>query len=604
MRRFRTHPVRRLRHGLAQWRAPWRAQWRAQWRTAWLSLWLAWLLVGLGRLLAMQVDALWIPSMAPTAAPMAQPTAHQAEPTAATASAHGAHTRLACLSYAPFRRDGHSPMDPQLRLTDQQLSEDLSLLARWTGCIRTYGTAHGQDRIPALAEPLGLKVVQGAWISRDRAANQQEVEKALALARAHPGTVRLLILGNEVLLRQEISPQELAALLRDARQRSPVPVAYADVWEFWLRNAAVLAPEVDMVAAHLLPYWEDEPIGLDAAVDHVLAVHRELVRAFAGKPVWIAETGWPWAGRQRGPALPGPREQAAFVRELRGRLQAQGIDYNLIEAFDQPWKRQFEGAMGGAWGVADASGRLRDPGFGPLPVDPIAVGVWWGAAVGLLASASLAFIHRLGHRPRGGPPPLTCAPGDGRWLDSKVMCCTWPTLLCAGTTMGLLLGAHAYTMPIWLRSPVEWGVALVQIGLAGTVCLYSLAMLVWASRRVPNALLLGFLLVTAWQALTIIFDGRYRPLPALLAAAPAIGLWLARTHGCGMPRHASTRVLAAVLAVASPVLLVLEGWANAQAWALACSWCMTALAAWGVPGTAQVLHGASGSQVRAGSLGS
>ena len=477
--------------------------------------------------------------------------------------------RLACLSYAPFRRDGHTPLDPQLKLSDAQLLEDLRLMAQWTGCIRTYGTDHGQDRIPALAGPLGLTVVQGAWISRDPVGSQQEVDRAIALARAHPDTVRLLVLGNEVLLRQERSPQDLAAILRDARQRTTVPVTYADVWEFWLRHAAVLAPEVDVVAAHVLPYWEDVPIGLDQAVAHVLSIHRHLLQAFAGKPVWIAETGWPSAGRQRGPAVPGVREQVQFVRELRAQLHGQGVDYNLIEAFDQPWKRQFEGAMGGAWGVADAQGVLRDPGKGLLPADPLAVGACWGAAMGLLIASFLKALQGL-RMGKGGAP----RDDDGGAV----------AVACLGVTMGMLLGAHLTTASIWWRNPAEWVIGLVHAGLALVVCIGCLMRFASLPHRLPTAVLRAWLLVTAWQALTLVFDGRYRPLPALLVAAPAVGLWCTPATVAWCRTGPADRFLAGVLAAAAPVLIVFEGLANTQALTLAMAWLLVAAAVWAAKG--------------------
>ena len=223
-----------------------------------------------------------------------------------------------------------------------------------TGCVRTYGLDHGLDAVPAIARKLGLRVVLGAWIGRDAAANEIQLRRALDLARAYRDVVQLLVVGNEVLLRRELAPEALAALLARSRRESAVPVAYADVWEFWLRHGPVLRAHVDIVAAHILPYWEDDPVGSEQAVDHVYAIAARLQQNFGSTPVFIAETGWPAAGRQRGPAVPGRYEQAHFVRAMLARQAAQPLQFNLIEAFDQPWKRALEGAMGGAWGLLDA----------------------------------------------------------------------------------------------------------------------------------------------------------------------------------------------------------------------------------------------------------
>ncbi len=268
---------------------------------------------------------------------------------------------LPCVSYAPFRRPGASPLDPhtlQTRVTPAQIEEDLRILKTLSNCVRTYGLGQGLDALPAIAARLGMRVRLGAWLARDAIQNGQELERALALALQFKGTVELLVIGNEVLLRRELPPEQLALYLDHARMRSPVPVTYADVWEFWLRHAW-LGAHVDLVTLHILPYWEDDPVAVRDAVGHVLRVNALLRQRFAGQPVWVGETGWPAAGRQRGAALPGRVEQARFVRELQHAAPGTGLDYNLIEGFDQPWKRALEGAMGGYWGLFDRFGQAR-----------------------------------------------------------------------------------------------------------------------------------------------------------------------------------------------------------------------------------------------------
>ncbi len=42
------------------------------------------------------------------------------------------------------------------------------------------------------------------------------------------------------------------------------------------------------------------------------------------------------------------------LRDFVARAEAYGIDYNIIEAFDQPWKT-IEGGVGPYWGLFDAS---------------------------------------------------------------------------------------------------------------------------------------------------------------------------------------------------------------------------------------------------------
>ncbi len=88
-----------------------------------------------------------------------------------------------------------------------------------------------------------------------------------------------------------------------------MPVTYADVWEFWLRNRE-LAAAVDFITIHILPYWEDFPIPARDAARHVDAIRKQVVAAFPGKEILLGEFGWPSAGRMREGALPSPANQA------------------------------------------------------------------------------------------------------------------------------------------------------------------------------------------------------------------------------------------------------------------------------------------------------
>ncbi len=489
-----------------------------------------------------------------------------------------------CLSYAPFRRDGHTPFDPTLRLRDDELRQDLQLLKALTPCIRVYGMGNGQERIPALAAEMGLQLVLGAWISRDREASRQELQTALSMARTYPEVVRMIMVGNEVLLRQERSPAELAALIREVRQESPVPVAYADVWEFWLRHAPILASEVDVVAIHVLPYWEDVPIARDQAVEHVVSIVKMVQSQMVGKPVWLAETGWPAAGRQRGPARPSPREQALFVRELNARLKVEGIDYNLIEGFDQPWKRWLEGAMGGAWGILTAQGEPRDAAGSGLPPEPDArgalAGLVLGCCLGGVAWAWASKVRRRGmphaHQVSGAQAIPTAGGGASRGAAFFLGLCLW-------STVGMLIGAHLSSLAIWPRDAAEWALALLMVVVSLMVALGAAWRTVAAladSRATEREQLLwptmttAFLALTAWQAIVLVVDGRYRALPAWLIAAPAIAWWVARAAGVRLDFQSRDRLLAALLCTAAPALLIQEGLQNQQAWGVAAAWAM------------------------------
>src|SRR5262245_18681106 len=143
--------------------------------------------------------------------------------------------RLQCVSYAPFR-PGQSPLAAGTHVPAAQIEEDLGRLRQITDCVRTYSIEHGGDQVPAIAQRLGLKVVRGVWISPDRAKHRVHIDTAVALARRFPDTVTDVIVGNEVLLRGELSAADLGAYIREVKAAVPCRVTYADVWEFWNRN--------------------------------------------------------------------------------------------------------------------------------------------------------------------------------------------------------------------------------------------------------------------------------------------------------------------------------------------------------------------------------
>jgi exo-beta-1,3-glucanase (GH17 family) len=273
---------------------------------------------------------------------MGQPVAVPASPLA-----HG--QKLYCLSYAPFH-DSRAPYDRPLRIPDEQIERDLKQLAHVTSCIRIYSAAPAQGKITRIADKVGLKVLQGIWIGRNLAENRREIEAGLRRARLHPGVIEAFIVGNETLLRGELGPDRIKTYLEEVRRRSGLPVTYADVWEFWLK-APELASAVDFVTIHVLPYWEDQPVTAEKAVEHVREVRKKVADVFTGKEIWIGEVGWPSEGRMRDGALPSPANQALVLSGVVEAANAENWKVNLIEAFDQPWKRLLEGTVGGYWGL-------------------------------------------------------------------------------------------------------------------------------------------------------------------------------------------------------------------------------------------------------------
>jgi len=286
-------------------------------------------------------------------------------PQAADVAMPGA--RFNSLSFAPFH-DGQSPLTGSFP-SAAQVDADLALVATRARGVRTYAAIEGDYDVAALAGAHGLAVWQGIWLGADRVQNAREIAKGIALANRYPDVITRVVVGNEVLLRRDLTAPELEADLDQVRAAIHQKVTYADVWEFW-RQFPELAAHVDIVTIHLLPYWEDDPTGIAGAVAHVRDVYRTMAARFAPKPVAIGETGWPSRGRWRRDAAPSRVNQAVFVREFIALSAREGFDYNLIEAFDQGWKYQSEGVVGANWGIWTADRAEKFPAQGGVVEDP------------------------------------------------------------------------------------------------------------------------------------------------------------------------------------------------------------------------------------------
>ena len=259
------------------------------------------------------------------------------------------------LSFNPMRRH-HDPFKKHYP-NQWEIEEDIALLENKAHAIRTYSVNNGFDKIPELAQKHNINVTLGAWIDKDAASNQQEVDRLIALSRQnHPNIIRTIV-GNEALLRKDVSVSELIYLIRQVKSQTWRPVSTSETWDIWLKYPE-LANEVDFIAAHILPYWEGVPA--NEAVEYVFQRYYDLQKAFPDKQIVITEVGWPSNGQPIKQASASIVNQARFLGDFLNRAHAENIVYYAVEAFDQPWKMTSEGSSGAYWGLYDAE---RKPKF-------------------------------------------------------------------------------------------------------------------------------------------------------------------------------------------------------------------------------------------------
>ncbi len=253
------------------------------------------------------------------------------------------------VSFNPMRI--HHDPEKGLYPTAAEINEDLSLLKGKVHSVRTYSVINGLEQVPHLAAQYNLNVAIGAWISSDPVASQQEVDTLIGISRNKHNNIVRTIVGNESIMRKEVSVDQLIGYLRQVRQHTWRPVSTSETWDIWLANPK-LADEVDFIAAHILPYWEG--ISAEQAVDYVFDRYQDLRTAFPNKPIIITEVGWPSDGQPIHKAEASTENQAKFLRDFLNRAKQEHLTYYVIEAFDQPWKQSIEGSSGAYWGLFTA----------------------------------------------------------------------------------------------------------------------------------------------------------------------------------------------------------------------------------------------------------
>jgi len=420
--------------------------------------------------------------------------------------------KLNSLSYAPFR-EGQGPLIGIFPTADH-IETDLKLLSQKTRSIRTYASAEGtMPEIPRLARKYGLNLIQGAWLGGLAKGNEVEIQGLIASANAHPDVVKRVIVGNEVLLRGDLEPEQLIAYIRAVKQKVKQPVSYADVWSMYLKYPELIK-EVDYITIHILPYWEDEPIPVDQAPAHIermfKKVRAEADRIAPGKAILIGEAGWPSAGRQRGFAVPGVVNAARFIRGLIQVAGINGFDVNIVEAINQPWKSQLEGVVGAHWGLLSAERKEVFPLTGDVYENPD----WYkGLSVSSLLFLIAAVIFR---KPFSALPTAQTA----------------ALLLLLQTLLVLWAGQVEF---LWHTSYDVWQ-RLATVFMAGLNAVFG-GLAIWhgrllLNRQTGNAMLatssyfiyLFFALYAVFETLSLAINGRYISFPNWVTCIPVISV--------------------------------------------------------------------------------
>lgn len=292
------------------------------------------------------------------------------------------------LSYTPFHPD-RSPSKGDKALLET-IEKDLVALDGQVKSLRIYSATDGSEQVVPLARAKGIPITAGAWIQGKPEIDEPEIAAVIKLARTYTNVRRVLV-GNEAVMRADITPDQAVAYMKRVREKVNVPVSIAEPWHEWMTYPQ-LAENADFIAVHLLPYWEG--MAVDQALDYAMFRYNEIKKKYPDKHIVIAEIGWPSNGPWRRAAEASQINQAKFIRSFLNLAAQEHFDYFIMEAFDQPWKREIEGTAGTAWGLWDAE---RTPKF-PMVGEVNEIKNWPQLAGAAMAVALLPLVFFLTRR--------------------------------------------------------------------------------------------------------------------------------------------------------------------------------------------------------------
>lgn len=255
------------------------------------------------------------------------------------------------ISFSPYG-EGQKPGDV---VTKAQIEQRLSVIADNVNWIRSFSCTKGNELIPQVAKEQGLKTLVGAWLDDDLENNEKEIAKLIELAR--DGLVDIAAVGNEVLLREELTEQQLIDYLKRVKQALPdIEVGYVDAY-YEFEDHPEIAQQCDVILANCYPFWEG--CMLEYSILYMKDMYRRATKIAAGKKVIITETGWPDQGPDEWGAKPG------YVNAMKyfiGTYQWAGeddVEVFYFSSFDEQWKVKDEGGVGAHWGLWNTQGQYK-----------------------------------------------------------------------------------------------------------------------------------------------------------------------------------------------------------------------------------------------------
>lgn len=240
-------------------------------------------------------------------------------------------------------------------ISEEQIEARMKIIKPYVKWIRSFSCVDGNEHIPRIAHKYGLKTIVGAWLGDDKEKNDEEIESVIKLAK--DGYTDIIAVGNEVLLRGDLSEDEIIQYIQKVKMEVPdIPVGYVDAY-FEFVNHPRLCNLCDVILANCYPFWEGYPI--EHSLAYLKNMYYQAVSAAKGKKVIISETGWPNVGTPDRNAVPSYENALTYFINTFMWANQENVDVIYFSSFDETWKIEKEGDVGAYWGLWDKDGNLK-----------------------------------------------------------------------------------------------------------------------------------------------------------------------------------------------------------------------------------------------------
>ncbi len=244
---------------------------------------------------------------------------------------------------------------PGSTISEEQIEKRMKIIKPYVKWVRSFSCVDGNELIPKVAHKYGIKTLVGAWLGDDKEKNDIEIENLIKVAK--DGYADIIAVGNEVLLRGDLTEDEIIKYIQKVKQEiTNIPVGYVDAYYEFV-NHPLICKVCDVILANCYPFWEGYPI--EHSLSYLKNMYYQAVSAAKGKKVIISETGWPNLGTPDRNAVPSYKNALIYFINAFTWANQENIDIFYFSSFDETWKIAKEGDVGAYWGLWDKDGNLK-----------------------------------------------------------------------------------------------------------------------------------------------------------------------------------------------------------------------------------------------------